>query len=53
MAGLGAIARKLFGSSNDRKVKSFRARVEQINALETEILALSDEDIRAQTVNFR
>jgi len=53
MAGLGAIARKLFGSSNDRKVKSFRARVEQINALETEIQALSDEDLRAQTEKFR
>jgi preprotein translocase subunit SecA len=53
MAGLGAIARKLFGSSNDRKVKSFRAGVEQINALETEIQALSDEDLRAQTEKFR
>ncbi|WP_428522378.1 preprotein translocase subunit SecA [Roseibium sp.] len=53
MAGLGAIARKLFGSSNDRKVKSFRARVEQINALEAEIQALSDEDLRGQTEKFR
>ena len=53
MAGLGAIARKLFGSANDRKVKSFRARVEQINALESEIQALSDEDLRGQTEKFR
>lgn len=53
MAGLGALARKLFGSANDRKVKAFRAKVEQINALEPEIQALSDEDLRGQTEKFR
>ncbi|CAK9075384.1 preprotein translocase subunit SecA [Roseibium sp. MMSF_3544] len=53
MAGLGAIARKLFGSSNDRKIKTFRAKVEQINALEPELQGLSDEALRARTDEFR
>jgi preprotein translocase subunit SecA len=53
MAGLGALARKIFGSANDRKVKTFRAKVEQINALESEIQALSDEALRARTDEFR
>ena len=53
MAGLGALARKIFGSSNDRKIKTFRAKVDQINALEQEIQALSDEALRARTDEFR
>ncbi|WP_346913258.1 preprotein translocase subunit SecA [uncultured Roseibium sp.] len=53
MAGLGALARKIFGSANDRKVKSFRATVDQINALEPEIQALSDDELRARTGQFR
>ena len=53
MAGLGALARKIFGSSNDRKIKSFRAKVDQINALEPEIQALSDDALRARTDDFR
>ncbi|MCR9285695.1 MAG: preprotein translocase subunit SecA [Rhodobacteraceae bacterium] len=53
MAGLGALARKIFGSANDRKVKTFRAKVEQINALESEIQALSDDALRARTDEFR
>ncbi|WP_150497621.1 preprotein translocase subunit SecA [Roseibium aquae] len=53
MAGLGALARKIFGSSNDRKVKSFRSKVSQINALESDLQALSDEQLRARTDDFR
>ncbi|MCK7612519.1 preprotein translocase subunit SecA [Roseibium sediminicola] len=53
MAGLGALARKIFGTANDRKVKTFRAGVEQINALEPEVQALSDEALRARTEEFR
>ncbi|MBG6144320.1 preprotein translocase subunit SecA [Labrenzia sp. EL_142] len=53
MAGLGALARKLFGSANDRKIKTFRATVDQINALEPEVQALSDEALRARTDAFR
>jgi len=53
MVGLGALARKLFGSSNDRTIKSFRLRAEAINALEPEVAALSDEALRARTAEFR
>jgi preprotein translocase subunit SecA len=50
---IGAVARKLFGSSNDRRMKSYRPRVEEINALETELEALSDEELRARTEAFK
>jgi preprotein translocase subunit SecA len=50
---LGAIAKTLFGSSNDRYVKSLRKIVEQIAAFEPTISALSDEELAAQTVRFR
>ncbi|PTW59144.1 protein translocase subunit secA [Breoghania corrubedonensis] len=53
MVGLGAIARKFFGSANDRKVKTYRGRVEAINALEPEVAALSDEELRARTAEFK
>jgi preprotein translocase subunit SecA len=53
MFGLGSIAAKVFGSSNDRKVKKYNASVEAINALEPELEALSDEQIRARTDEFR
>ncbi|WP_322514848.1 preprotein translocase subunit SecA [Rhodopseudomonas palustris] len=50
---IGAFARKLFGSSNDRRIKAYQARVTAINALEPEVAALSDEALRARTVDFR
>ncbi|MTI42864.1 protein translocase subunit secA [Roseibium hamelinense] len=53
MAGLGALARKIFGSSNDRKVKSYRAQVDRINALEAEMQSLSDDQLRARTGEFK
>ncbi|MFM9859437.1 preprotein translocase subunit SecA [Pseudoxanthobacter sp. M-2] len=53
MVGLGALARKMFGSANDRRVKAYRARVAAINALEAEVSALSDEALRARTDDFR
>ena len=49
MLGLGTLARKVFGTPNDRKVKSVRPLVAQINALEPEYMALSDEGIIAKT----
>src|SRR3569833_580078 len=42
-----ALAKKIFGSSNDRKVKTFQARVQSINALEPKMAALSDAELRA------
>jgi len=41
------IAKSLFGSSNDRYVKSIGKVVNQINALEPQIQALSDDELRA------
>ncbi|MBG50798.1 MAG: preprotein translocase subunit SecA, partial [Rhodobiaceae bacterium] len=53
MASFGAIAKRIFGSSNDRKLKSYKARVSVINALEPEITALSDDALRGKTAEFR
>ncbi len=53
MVSLGGLARKVFGSSNDRRIKSTKARVQAVNALESEIQALSDDELRARTQKFR
>ena len=53
MMSIGTLASKIFGSSNDRKVKNLRPRVADINALEPELEALSDEELRERTVRFR
>ncbi|MDZ5699892.1 preprotein translocase subunit SecA [Chelativorans sp. M5D2P16] len=53
MVGFGGIARKIFGSANERRIKGFRPRVEAINALEGEMQALSDEALRGKTEEFR
>ncbi|MFO7757693.1 MAG: preprotein translocase subunit SecA [Roseovarius sp.] len=53
MLGIGSVARKIFGSPNDRKIKATRPLVEQINALEPEFQALSDDDLVGRTENFR
>lgn len=53
MVSLGGIARKLFGSSNDRRIRSYKPRVDAINALEPEMKALSDEALQAKTAEFR
>ena len=47
------LARKLFGSANDRRVKSYRPRVDEINALEKELEKLSDDALRARTDEFK
>jgi len=49
---IGAIARRLFGSANERYVKSLYQYVDAINALEPELEALSDDDLRARTKWF-
>ncbi|PZU19019.1 preprotein translocase subunit SecA [Allorhizobium borbori] len=53
MVSLGGIARKLFGSSNDRRIKGHRPRVAAISALEEQMKALSDAQLAAKTVEFR
>ncbi|TWB21523.1 protein translocase subunit secA [Nitrospirillum bahiense] len=45
----GSIARKLFGSANERVVKSLRKDVDAINALEPKLVSLSDDELRMRT----
>jgi preprotein translocase subunit SecA len=49
----GAFAKKLFGSANERRVKSYRPRVAAINALEPELKALSDAALQERTKAFQ
>ena len=53
MLGLGTLAKKVFGTPNDRKVKATRPLIEKINALEPEFEALSDEGLVAKTAELR
>ena len=50
---IGAVARKLFGSANDRRVRGYQPRVDAINALEPELAKLSDDALRARTAAFK
>ena len=50
---IGAIAKAVFGSSNDRYVKSLDKIVRQISAFESQIEALTDPELAAQTDKFR
>jgi preprotein translocase subunit SecA len=53
MIMIGAVARKLFGSANERRIRSYQPRVAAINALEKEVSALSDDALKARTAEFR
>jgi preprotein translocase subunit SecA len=50
---LSSLAKKVFGSANDRRLKGYRPKVAAINALEPEMIALSDEALAARTAAFR
>src|ERR1700682_2536132 len=50
---IGAVARKLFGSANERRIRGYQPRVDAINALEKELEALSDEALKARTDAFK
>src|ERR1700729_1977363 len=50
---LGSLAKSLFGSANDRKVKPLWSTVSKINALEPRFSGLSDADLAAMTPAFR
>jgi preprotein translocase subunit SecA len=50
---IGGLARKLFGSSNDRRIRGYQARVDAINTLEPELAKLSDDELRARTTVFK
>ncbi|MBJ7578695.1 preprotein translocase subunit SecA [Devosia sp. MC532] len=50
---LTALARKIFGSPSDRQVKRYQSKVAAINALEPELVKLTDEQLRARTTEFK
>ena len=50
---IGSLMRKIFGSANDRYVKSLQKTVAKINALEPEISALSDEELKNKTPELK
>ena len=53
MLGFGSIAKKVFGTPNDRKVKAVRSIVDQINALEPDFEKLTDQGIIDKTNELR
>ncbi|HBS99525.1 MAG TPA: preprotein translocase subunit SecA, partial [Citreicella sp.] len=53
MLGIGKLARKMFGTPNDRQIKSTRPTVERINALEPEFEKLEDAGLAAKTAELR
>ncbi len=53
MLGFNALARKIFGSSNDRYVKSLQPIVARINGFEKNLSALTDDELKAQTPKLK
>ena len=53
MLGFGTLARKVFGTPNDRKIKATRPLVAKITAMEPQFAALSDAEIIERTASFR
>ena len=50
---ISGLLRKVFGSRNDRLIKQYAQAVKRVNAFESTVQALSDEQLRAKTVEFR
>ena len=50
---LNSVLKSVFGSANDRRLKRYRPKIAAINALEREFEALSDDELRAKTDEFR
>jgi preprotein translocase subunit SecA len=53
MLGIGTVAKKIFGTPNDRKIKATRPLIAKINALEPEYQGLSDQALIEKTNEFR
>ena len=53
MLGFGTLAKKIFGTPNDRKIKATQSLVDQINALEPEFEKLTDEQLIEKTAEFK
>jgi len=50
---IGSILKKIFGTRNERELKRIQVLVDEINAFEPAILALSDDALRAKTDEFK
>ncbi len=50
---LDTVLKRMFGSANDRRLKGYRPKIAEINALEPQFAALTDEQLRAKTDEFR
>jgi len=50
---LGSLAKKIFGSANDRYIKTLQGKVQQINALEPQLQRLSDAELAGRTTWLR
>ena len=53
MLGIGKLAKKVFGSANDRQLKSVTPIVEKINSLEIEMQKLTNEELRGKTNDYK
>ncbi|HEX8566342.1 MAG TPA: preprotein translocase subunit SecA [Pyrinomonadaceae bacterium] len=53
MSSIDKVLTKIFGSSNERFLKGIQPTIQQINALEPSIKALSDEELQAKTAEFK
>ncbi len=53
MLGFNKLGERLFGSANDRHLRPYDIRVEAINALESTVEPLSDDELRGKTLEFR
>jgi preprotein translocase subunit SecA len=53
MLGFGTLAKKVFGTPNDRKIKATQSAVDQINALEPDFQKLTDEQLIEKTAEFK
>lgn len=53
MLGLGTLAKKIFGSANDRYLAKLEPKITAINELEPEYQALSNDELKAKTAEFR
>jgi preprotein translocase subunit SecA len=53
LSTIGGFAAKIFGSSNERRVRGYQPRVDAINALEEDVARLTDDELRMRTEKFR
>ncbi|HEX9928760.1 MAG TPA: hypothetical protein VGB02_09520, partial [Pyrinomonadaceae bacterium] len=53
MSSIDKVLTKIFGSSNERFLKAIQPTIQQINALEPSIKALSDDELQAKTAEFK